>query len=219
MIQNSQFRLPLLGHCPTAASACLKTSSKPCVSNSFRASPSVNFTHTHSVSSALIVRFKMVEQHISIIVTKGSAISGAKRGNGDSNEEDQHEGHEETVHHSHRHGGRRSHGARRLRLVQFFQQLVKRLRLHIRRQSHQVRAWWTVAGNRLLGLSGTAGTGRRKARGQGHQRCWWRARQQDHHRRRRHLRRGPRRPEHLRRPIRPQQEPVVHHRPGLQFRG
>ena len=60
--------------------------------------------HTHSVSSALIVRFKMVEQHISIIVTKGSAISGAKRGNGDSNEEDQHEGHEETVHHSHRHG-------------------------------------------------------------------------------------------------------------------
>ena len=55
----------------------------------------------------------MVEQHISIIVTKGSAISGAKRGNGDSNEEDQHEGHEETVHHSHRHGGRRSHGARR----------------------------------------------------------------------------------------------------------
>ena len=187
MIQNSQFRLPLLGHCPTVASACLKTSSKPCVSNSFRASPSVNFMHTHSVSSALIVRFKMVEQHISIIVTKGSAISGAKRGNGDSNEEE-YEEHEEDRYYSHCHGGRRGYGARRLRLVQFFQQLVKRLRLHIRRQNHQVRARRTVAGNRLLGLSGPAGTGRRKARGQGHQRCWWRPRQQDHHRRRRYVR-------------------------------
>ena len=115
----------------------------PCVSNSFRASPSVNFTHTHSVSSALIVRFKMVEQHISIIVTKGSAISGAKRGNGDSNEEDQHEGHEETVHHSHRHGGRRSHGARRLRfiqLVQFIQQFGKRF----------FRCCWAVRKSALL---------------------------------------------------------------------